>query len=612
MKKKNLKIKALDPACNKKNAGLLWAYHIIMMVLAAVCVGLCTLVVASANFGIPMLVSYFKIPMLIALNLAPVVFILLVSYLLIGRAWLAFFIPSAIIFFGSGVNYYKLALRNDPLYFEDLKLFTEMVNITKGNYTLEFAPRVVIFGACVVLGTIALYFLCPGKMKAYKTRIAALILLAVVGFTFFPKYYLSDSVYLKVENNGLINIWSDTQRYISRGFVYPFFNSITKMSDPAPEGYSEEAALALLDKYGDDAMPEDKKPHIIGIMLEAFNDLTKFDSLEINPEVYEVWHELKAENYSGELVTNIFAGGTIDTERCFLTGFSSLGSFRTPSWSYVHYLRDNGYVTEGAHPGYEWFYNRLNANINLGFDRYFFTENHFKYIYDNNVAPDSVLFPDIIANYEEHKDEGPYFNFSVTYQNHGPYEIGKLYYGDNHILNEGISDESRDILNNYLGGIKDTQKELKTMLDTLNEESEPIFVVLFGDHNPWLGDGNSVYIEMGVDILGESDEAFFNYYSTPYIIWANDAAKARYGDIRGEGEPISPCYLMSELFELMDIEGPAYNKMLGELKEVLPVTHTTGRRVENGQLVGEVSEKAEKMLGENRIVRYYLRKDAMK
>ena len=51
---------------------------------------------------------------------------------------------------------------------------------------------------------------------------------------------------------------------------------------------------------------------------------------------------------------------------------------------------------------------------------------------------------------------------------------------------------------------------------------------------------------------------------------------------------------------------------LDEMKEILPVTHTSGQRVENGKLVSQVSETAEKMLNDNRIVRYYLRKDAMK
>ncbi|MBQ7093320.1 MAG: hypothetical protein IJN84_02315, partial [Clostridia bacterium] len=78
MKLKNLKIKALDPAQNKGKAGILWAYHIVMMVCAAACVGVLSMALAVHNFGMPMLISYFKNPLIAILNIAPVVFAILV------------------------------------------------------------------------------------------------------------------------------------------------------------------------------------------------------------------------------------------------------------------------------------------------------------------------------------------------------------------------------------------------------------------------------------------------------------------------------------------------------------------------------------------------------
>ena len=50
-------------------------------------------------------------------------------------------------------------------------------------------------------------------------------------------------------------------------------------------------------------------------------------------------------------------------------------------------------------------------------------------------------------------------------------------------------------------------------------------IVVFGDHNPWLGDGNAVYKAIGLDLDFSTEEGFYNYYSTRYLIWANDAAK---------------------------------------------------------------------------------------
>ena len=68
---------------------------------------------------------------------------------------------------------------------------------------------------------------------------------------------------------------------------------------------------------------------MVGIMLEAFCDLTDFPALadhEAVQAVYEPWHQLEEESVSGNLLTNIFAGGTVDTEWGFLTGAGTRAS----------------------------------------------------------------------------------------------------------------------------------------------------------------------------------------------------------------------------------------------------------------------------------------------
>ena len=66
-------------------------------------------------------------------------------------------------------------------------------------------------------------------------------------------------------------------------------------------------------------------------------------------------------------------------------------------------------------------------------------------------------------------------------------------------------------------------------------------IVLFGDHNPWMGDANSVYSKLGIDLDLSTKEGFLNYYATRYLIWANDAAKEVLGcDFQGEGPRREP------------------------------------------------------------------------
>lgn len=67
-------------------------------------------------------------------------------------------------------------------------------------------------------------------------------------------------------------------------------------------------------------------------------------------------------------------------------------------------------------------------------------------------------------------------------------------------------------------------------MEYFKRDSEPVVVILFGDHNPWMGD------TMGANFDLDTEEGFYNYYNTPYIIWGNDTAKeVLENDFVGEG-----------------------------------------------------------------------------
>ena len=226
-------------------------------------------------------------------------------------------------------------------------------------------------------------------------------------------------------------------------------------------------------------------------------------------------------------------------ERCFLTGFSRLGSFRSLSNSYPWYFRSQGYTVTGAHPCYAWFYNRENINRNLGFEDYKFVENYFSPMTGGDVGYDDLFFPELIQLWEANKALGkPVFTYDLTYQGHGPYSDDTLWWEDgyDYVLGGDYTDAERNILNNYFGSIYNTNQNLKAFFDYFRGESEPVVIVVFGDHNPWLGDGNAVYEAMGLDLDFSTEEGFYNYYSTRYLIWANDAAKeALDRDFTGQG-----------------------------------------------------------------------------
>ena len=160
----------------------------------------------------------------------------------------------------------------------------------------------------------------------------------------------------------------------------PFLYSVQDMFPTPPEDYDPEEAASLLARYPDQDIPADRRVNVVGVMLEAFCDLTDFPALAEQPAVQAVYaplHDLEEQSVSGDLLTNIFAGGTVDSEWGFLTGYTQHEDFRKPTDSYVWYFREQGYHTLFHHPGYSWFYNRQNVNEYLGFEESWFTENYY-------------------------------------------------------------------------------------------------------------------------------------------------------------------------------------------------------------------------------------------
>ncbi len=396
--------------------------------------------------------------------------------------------------------------------------------------------------------------------------------------------YLDTDTYNAVENYDLLNRWNPSQNYIAHGFVYPFFHSITDLMETPPKGYDKAKAAALLSVYEDADIPAGRQINIIAVMREAYVDFSRYGVEGLDASSYELYHQLEAESYTGDLVTNIFGGGTVDTERCFLTGNYRLKKFRSNTNSYLWYLREQDYTVEGSHPYYQWFYNRQNVNGYLGFERYRFLEGDYEHFTSAALPEDSILYPEVYADFGANKASGkPYFSFVVNVQSHGPYNTDSYSGATAFLTGDAYSDTCKNAMNNYISAIHDSDLQLMKFIDKLRADPAPVVLVTFGDHLPWMGDNAAFYDDMGIDLDPGTDTGFFNHYSTRYLIWANPAAvKILDHRVTGSGPRISPCYLMGLLFQQLGWEGPAYMQMLDELMEIFPVVSTTGYYVVDG------------------------------
>ena len=528
---------------------------------------------ASVSPALGLFPSYFQSKWLMLMNIIPIFLLMLLFSLIFNKLWLSFSLTSLIFFTMSVINNYKLIYRDEPVKFIDFQLLTESLNMA-GKYKITLTSEMIGILFALVFVTLLLRTFLPYKILSKKIRVSFIAILIITSGILFKSFYFDQNTYNRVGYKDTINIWSETQQFQSKGLVYPFIYSYTESKDRILEDYDEERAIQLLEDKTYSNIPEDKKINIIAIMLEAYNDFSKFDTIEIDESVYEDFHNIVNNSYNGSLVTNVFGGGTVNTEWAFLTGYNSHPKYIKDTNSFIRYFNQQGYKTEAMHPNFGWFYNRRNVNDYLGFDEFDYHENKYGEIQEQPLR-DWEFFDYIIEGYEENKKSNkPYINFSVTYQNHGPYPEEKEI--DTEYLKRQADDDEKTYnqINNYLSGIKYTGDALKKLTNYFEDQNEPTIIILFGDHNPFLGDDPNGYEMMGIDMDLTTDEGFLNYYTTPYVFWGNERAKKVLDkDFQGEGSEISPNFLMAELFQYLGWEGNPYMKYLFHVKENFTVNH---------------------------------------
>jgi hypothetical protein len=585
---------------NKRILFLLW--QLLLLLVGSGLLTYFTLRLSYSSLNPDIWLGYWEDLWIPAINFAIIFSFCLVFFALIGRAWIAYLL-TALIWLGAAIgNYYLIIIRSDPLQFQDITCLREALAITETQgYELELSARVIISVGGALGYTVLLALLSRWKPRWKSIGRAIGIAVAALALTGALVAACSGEMLELTKNYTHVNTWSSTEIYASRGVVYSFTRSAFTASGK-PSDYSKAAAEETLAKYTETNIPDSQKVDVFVIMRESYSDLSKLDYNEsaLDLSCYDNYHGLVKESVVlGSLVTNGFGGNTKDAERCFLTGCYSPKDWRKPTNSYLWYLKQQGYRTEGAHPFNGWFYNRLNVDRYLGFDSYKFREDGFdELVGADKIAEDDVLYDVIWEQYQKHleTDDSPYFNFSVTYEGHGPYNYkGNVYRG--RYVQKYAKTADGYAMNNYLCCCAKRDDELQVLINRFRTCERPIVLLTYGDHKATLGkDINNYttasYKRFGMDVDLTTEQGFFNYYSTDYVIWMNDAARKQLG-LAGEklqtGPTISPCYLMNVLFDTLGWgDGPAYLQAMGDMMEEFPVYSTKGRISVNGKLVNNI------------------------
>jgi len=442
-------------------------------------------------------------------------------------------------------NRTKIILRGDPLVPWDLMLGGEVVGIARS------------FGAAAifaVVGGILIYVLVAvvaasvirSERIDWKWRVAGA--LACVVFALAANRPLYNNWQLNANLHIEGNIWNQVNQFNSRGFVYSFIHAFNTNRVMRPEGYDPDAVLAWIrksDTSGAARLAGQVLPHIIMIQGEAFSDISLSPHFDFTGFVdpLENWQELVHEGISGDLIVSVLGGGTAQTEFDVLTGLNSRQFAGVPFAfrmitdefeSFASILNSLGFRSEFIHPGFDWFYNRRNVYRFLGFERLVFLDEFDDATTKGMYISEYDTISRLIEMFAEHRDGFPgvpYFNFTVTIQNHGPYVDKFLYDGPvteaNFSTDLDFAEIDINALSNYFHGIIDADVELRRLTDYLQELDEPVVLVYFGDHKPAFP--ARLYDTFIPTFEPGSFEDLTRLFNVPFLIWMNDAALELYG-----------------------------------------------------------------------------------
>lgn len=367
----------------------------------------------------------------------------------------------------------------------------------------------------------------------------------------------------------------------------PEGSALTDADDPDTVGTAAddeedeaEKAAAEDDNATTASTDADETPNIIVIMNESWADYTDVgNGLELSEDYMPFIRSLTENTIRGTAYSSVFGGNTPNSEYEFLTG-NTMAFLPASSVGFNLFVRGSlpslasqfgslGYYTLAMHPYRGTNYRRNIVYPQIGFDTYY-TRDDFQYpLKIRNYISDETLFDRIILEYEENQDSGqPIFSYNVTIQNHGGYYSSntKNLDMDIEVLNTGFSTAKAEI---YVNLVKATDDAFQSLVEYFEDADEPVIILMFGDHQPNIGDSAYTYLLGGTeDTL--TDEELMEKYKIPFICWANY-------DIEEETiEATSLNYLYSILADRLGLEMTGYQEYLLDLSEEIPVINSIG------------------------------------
>ncbi len=477
------------------------------------------------------------------------------------------------------VNQFVVSFRGMALSASDLFSIGTAMTVA-GDYDYELTWYMLIeilltFAICSVS-----LRLRGGRMLPPGIRALVLALVAVLSGGY---YYLCGETSFLEDHDIRSKGYTHQLRYRQYDMIFTTLTTCFYLVVDKPAGYSVDAVEAIAEPYveeEDEEKPE--TPNIIVIMNESLADYDNIGcGLRLTEDCMPFIHSLYgSENtITGTVYSSVFGSNTPNSEYEFLTG-NTMAFLPTSSVAFHLFVRgdlpslaseldDYGYWTLAMHPYRGTNYKRNIVYPQIGFQNYY-TRDNFHYANKiRNYITDEELFNRIIKEFDEHLYTGkPFFSWNVSIQNHGGYYSSNTKNMDLSIsvLNPGINLTRSKM---YVNLVRETDRAFEEFIDYFRTVEKPVVIIMYGDHQPDLGEETYEYLLGATDDELTSEE-LMEKYKVPFIVWANY-------DIGEETiDATSLTYLYSQIADRLDLPMTGYQKYLLDLSEEVPVINPLG------------------------------------
>lgn len=554
-------------------------------------------------------IRLFSLPGLLNMALIGAVWWLL--YTILNRTKETAIFTMLVSFVFAFANYMLIQFRDCPLMATDFASIGTAKDVA-ASYTLVFGKSCLwaimltaIF--CCITASLRTY-----KGLALKKRLAVLIVLFVWCGSF--TYMVTSTQFLN-HRNIFVSGFNPKSSYHKYGYALSFVITVNGSHIKKPSGYSVSSVKDITSKYKSDKVKTKtktttKSPNVIVIMNESFSDLKAVGDFKTSGDYMPFYHSLKKNTIKGYMHTSVFGGGTADTEFEFLTGntmqfipFRSIpynNMIKTSSPSFTQNLKSSGYTGNIAfHPGMSTSYNRSNVYPLLGFSKFISLEDLKNPDYLRSYVSDKYDFKQIEKYYTAAKaknSNSPFYMFNVTIQNHAAYKVSDgVVQKEVSITDDNAREEQAE---QYINLIKKSDEALEQLITYYKKVDQPTVIVMFGDHQPRVGDSfyNSIYGKSSSQLsLKETEKK----YHVPVMIWANYSIKSK------SNLDISANYLSSYLAKVTNQQLTGYNKYLLDLYKKVPVVTSICYKGANGKTYDlDQKSKYTKYLNEYKKIQY--------